>query len=375
MIAEAATVIPVRGPAPYDVVVGHGLADRLPRMLGDAAERVAVVSPATLLDRFPSVMRTLQAAYQLLPLPVPDGEAAKTPEVAVGCWEALGEAGFTRSDAVVAVGGGATTDLAGFVAATWLRGVRVVHLPTTLLGMVDAAVGGKTGINTGSGKNLVGAFHEPAGVVCDLAFLETLPRAELVSGLAEVVKCGLVADPAILSLVEEHDPAELTPRSPVLRELVERAVRVKAAVVGADLHETGGRDGHPGREVLNYGHTLGHAVERAEGYRIRHGEAVAVGCVYAAELAHRTVGLPEAVVERHRAVLDRVGLPTAYSRAPFERLHAAMRVDKKARGSQLRFVVLEDVARPTVLAAPAEEQLRAAYAALSQGQPAEGGAR
>ena len=140
-------------------------------------------------------MRTALRDRDVLLLPVPDGEEAKTAAEAAQCWEALGQAGFTRSDAVVTLGGGATTDLGGFVAATWLRGVRVVHLPASLLAMVDAAVGGKTGINTGAGKNLVGSFHEPAGVLCDLALLDTLPREELVAGLAEVVKCGFIAGP------------------------------------------------------------------------------------------------------------------------------------------------------------------------------------
>ena len=154
--------------------------------------------------------------------------------------------------------------------------------------MVDAAVGGKTGINTGAGKNLVGSFHEPAGVLCDLATLATLPRAELVAGLGEVVKCGFIADPAILDLVEATDPDDARPPTPpVLRELVERAIRVKADVVAGDLKETGGADGHPGREALNYGHTLAHAIERTEDYGIRHGEAVAIGCVFVAELAGR----------------------------------------------------------------------------------------
>ncbi len=168
------------------------------------------------------------------------GEHGKSAEVAFAAWEALGAAGFTRSDAVVTVGGGATTDLGGFVAATWLRGVRVVHVPTTLLAMVDAAVGGKTGINTGAGKNLVGSFHEPAGVICDLNTLETLPRAEFISGLGEVVKCGFIADPVILDLVESTEAGELTWDSKVVRELVERSLQVKIDVVSVDLRETGG---------------------------------------------------------------------------------------------------------------------------------------
>ena len=327
------TVLPVRGPAPYDVVVGRGLADRLPGVLEGAA-RVALVHPEGLADAAPvaRVREALGAAAEVLPLPLPDGESAKTAQVAVDAWEALGAAGFTRSDAVVTVGGGATTDMGGFVAATWLRGVRVVHVPTTLLGMVDAAVGGKTGMNTGAGKNLVGSFHEPAGVLCDLDTLATLPPAELVAGMGEVVKCGFVADPAVLDLVEADPAAALDPASPALRELVERSVRVKVDVVTGDLKETGGRDGHPGREVLNYGHTLAHAVERAEGYGIRHGEAVAIGSVWVAEVALRAGRIDEALVERHRRAFGCVGLPTAYDRAPFDDLLATMRVDKKSRG-------------------------------------------
>jgi 3-dehydroquinate synthase len=294
-------------------------------------------------------------------LPVPDGEAAKTATVAAECWEALGRLGFTRSDAVVALGGGATTDLGGFVAATWLRGVRVVHVPTSLLAMVDAAVGGKTGIDTGAGKNLVGSFHEPAGVLCDLALLDTLPRAELVAGLGEVLKCGFIADPVILDLVEGTDPEAITPDSDVLRELVERAIQVKIDVVVDDLKESGRR------EILNYGHTMAHAVERASDYQVRHGEAVAIGSVFVAELARRAGVLDDATADRHRAAFERVGLPTRWHGASYDDLRAAMAVDKKARGSSLRFVVLSGVGAPRVLADPPEEMLRAAYDVMTGG--------
>jgi 3-dehydroquinate synthase len=266
---------------------------------------------------------------------------------------------------VVTFGGGATTDVGGFVAATWLRGVRVVHVPTTLLAMVDAAVGGKTGINTAAGKNLVGSFHEPAGVLVDLDTLLTLPRAELVAGMGEVVKCGFIADPVILDLVEKDPEAATDPEGAVLPELVERAIRVKIDVVVADLKETGGADGHPGREVLNYGHTMAHAIERAEGYTMRHGEAVAIGCCYVAELARLEGHLDDATAARHAAAFGAVGLPTTYDRTGFDELLAAMRVDKKARGNTLRFVVLDDLARPVVLAGPSEANLRAAYDAMA----------
>jgi 3-dehydroquinate synthase len=314
------------------------------------------------------VSEVLEPAYDVVPLPVPPGERSKTADVAAGCWESLGAAGLTRSDAVIAVGGGATTDLGGFVAATWLRGVRVIHVPTTLLGMVDAAVGGKTGINTTAGKNLVGCFHEPAGVLCDLDLLATLPEAELRSGLGEVVKCGFIADPEILGIIEAARPGDLTAGSPVLRELVERAVRVKADVVAADLRDLGGRDGSPGREVLNYGHTMGHAVEQASGHTVRHGEAVAIGCVFVAELARSAGVLDDAVADRHRSTFARVGLPTGWAGASYDDLRKRMAVDKKSRGSSLRFVVLDDVARPRVLADPDEKHVRAAYDAMA-GEP------
>jgi 3-dehydroquinate synthase len=353
------TIIPVAAAAPYDVVVGHGLLDRLPALLGPTVQRVAVVHPDDLPDLAQSAVAALDPSYDVTLLPVPPGERAKTAEIAAGCWEALGDAGFTRSDAVVTVGGGATTDLGGFVAATWLRGVAVVHVPTTLLGMVDAAVGGKTGIDTGAGKNLVGAFHEPAGVLCDLDLLAGLPGAELRSGLGEVVKCGFVADPEILALVEEHGAPAAD--SVVLRELVERSVRVKAEVVSADLRERGGDADHPGREVLNYGHTMGHAVEQASGFALRHGEAVAIGCVYVAELARLSGVLADEVADRHHAAFARVGLPTGWAGATYDDLRARMAVDKKSRGSSLRFVVLSDLARPRILAGPSEENLRAAF--------------
>jgi 3-dehydroquinate synthase len=359
--APADTVLHVGGASPYDVVVGRDLAGRLPGILGDSVERVALLYADGVAELAQPLLDVLVGEYDVLALGLPDGEKAKSAHVAADCWEALGEAGFTRSDAVVTFGGGATTDLGGFVAATWLRGVRVVHVPTTLLAMVDAAVGGKTGINTEAGKNLVGSFHEPAGVLCDLALLDTLPPEEMRSGLGEVVKCGFVADPAILDLVEGDPEAARDPASPVLRELVERAVRVKVDVVVDDLKETGGREGHPGREVLNYGHTLAHAIERVSGYTVRHGEAVAVGCVFVAELARRAGLLADDVADRHARALAAVGLPTTWDGAPYDDVLAAMRVDKKARGSVLRFVVLHGLADPHVLAGPDDALLRAAY--------------
>lgn len=360
----------VAGASPYDVVVGHDVLAEVPAMLGAGVRRVAVCHPADLVHLADRVIALL-GDVEVLRLPLPDGEAAKTAPVAIDAWERLGAAGFTRSDAVVTVGGGATTDMGGFIAATWLRGVAVVHVPTTLLAMVDAAVGGKTGMNTEAGKNLVGAFHEPAGVVCDLDLLATLPTPELIAGLGEVVKCGFIADPEILDIVEASPADALEVRSAALRTLVEKAIRVKIDVVTADLRELGGSDGHPGREALNYGHTMAHAIERATDYTVRHGEAVAMGMVYVAELARRTGHIDDATAARHTSALAAVGLPTRFDKASFEELLATMRVDKKTRGDQLRFLVLDGIGAPRILAGPDEADLRAAYDVLAgrSGEP------
>jgi 3-dehydroquinate synthase len=268
---------------------------------------------------------------------------------------------MTRGDAVISLGGGAATDLAGFVAATWMRGVRVVHVPTTLLAMVDAAVGGKTGINTGTGKNLVGAFHEPAAVLVDLDTLRTLPQAELVAGMAEIVKAGFIADPVILDLIETDPVLALDPAGDVLPELVSRSIQVKADVVSADLRES-----HL-REILNYGHTLGHAVEHREGYRWRHGNAVSVGLVYAAELARAAGRLDDTTADRHRTVLQSLGLPVTYEPGALPELVETMGTDKKARAGLLRFVVLDGLAVPGRLEGPEPELLATAYAATCGG--------
>ena len=348
------TRITVRGDAPYDVVVGHGLLGELAALVERSA-RVAVVHPAALRESAEVVRRDLErAGHAAHAVEVPDGEGQKDLKVAAYCWDVLGQVGFTRTDAVVSVGGGATTDLAGFVAATWLRGVPVVHVPTTLLAMVDAAVGGKTGINTSAGKNLVGAFHPPTGVLCDLTALETMPRHDYVAGLAEVVKVGFTHDPRILELVEQDPRAAQSPSGPHTRELVERAIAVKAAVVGDDLTEQGQR------EFLNYGHTLAHAIEKVEDYGWRHGAAVSVGLAFVAELGRLAGRLDDATAARHRSVLESVGLPTTYT-GEWAKVHAAMRLDKKSRGDRLRFVVLDALASPRILDDPDPGLLVAAY--------------
>ncbi|MCC6497416.1 MAG: 3-dehydroquinate synthase [Propionibacteriaceae bacterium] len=354
--------IDVAAEQPYQVLIGSGVSRLLPQFL-DGVERVAIIHPAGLASALPAI--TAELEQQVTSIRVPEAEAGKTAEVLEGCWEALAGAGFTRSDAILGLGGGATTDLAGFVAATWLRGVKYVAMPTSLLAMVDAAVGGKTGINLAAGKNLVGAFHEPFTVLGDLDFLETLPSSELRSGMAEVLKCGFIADPEILTEFEADPSGALEPGNPVQARLIRRAVAVKAAVVSADLRERTSDGTDIGREALNYGHTLGHAIERQEHFRWRHGEAVAVGMVFAAELARRLDLIDGDLVARHRDVLDLAGLPTRYEDGSWLDLRNAMSLDKKSRGSKLRFVLLKALGVPVIVPDPAEGVLIDAFLGLN----------
>ncbi|MCQ4082780.1 3-dehydroquinate synthase [Streptomyces sp. RB6PN25] len=382
--------IPVGGTAgtsPYEVLVGRQLLGELPGLIGRAArpspttalnrgaarhsgvQRVAVLHPEALASTGEAIRADLaEQGYEAIAVQLPNAEEAKTAEVAAYCWSVLGQTGFTRTDVIVGVGGGATTDLAGFVAATWLRGVRWIAVPTTILAMVDAAVGGKTGINTAEGKNLVGAFHPPAGVLCDLACLDSLPAHDYVSGLAEIIKAGFISDPVILDLIEADPQGACTPAGPHTAELVERSIRVKAEVVSQDLKESGLR------EILNYGHTLAHAIEKNERYTWRHGAAVSVGMVFAAELGRMAGRLDDATADRHRTVLAAVGLPLTYRGDQWPRLLETMKVDKKSRGDRLRFIVLDGLAKPTVLESPDPAVLAAAYAEVAAGGEANGGA-
>ncbi|POG43307.1 3-dehydroquinate synthase [Streptomyces sp. ZL-24] len=363
MTQQAPTRIQVAGSAgsdPYEVLVGHQLLGELPQLIGDRAKRVAVLHPEALAETGEAVRQDLaDQGYEAIAIQLPNAEEAKTVEVAAYCWKALGQTGFTRTDVIVGIGGGATTDVTGFVAASWLRGVRWIAIPTTVLGMVDAAVGGKTGINTAEGKNLVGAFHPPAGVLCDLAALESLPVNDYVSGMAEIIKAGFIADPVILDLIEADPEAARTPAGPHTAELIERSIRVKAEVVSSDLKESGLR------EILNYGHTLGHAIEKNERYKWRHGAAVSIGMVFAAELGRLAGRLDDATADRHRTILQSVGLPLTYRGDQWPKLLENMKVDKKSRGDLLRFIVLDALGKPTVLEGPDPAVLLAAYGEVS----------
>jgi len=347
------TIIPVGDS--YDVLVGRGILAGLADQLGPRVAKVLIVHPPTLGAKANELREQLSERYEVLLAEVPDAEDAKRVEVAAFCWQIMGQTDFTRTDAVIGFGGGATTDLAGFVAATWLRGVTLVQVPTSVAGMVDAAVGGKTGINTSEGKNLVGSFYAPAAVVADLDVLDTLPRNEILAGFAEIVKCGFIGEPEILDIIEADVERVTDPASDEFRRVLELSIGLKARVVAEDFKENGLR------EILNYGHTLGHAIEHAERYRWRHGAAVSVGMVFAAELGRIAGTLPDSVVDRHRSILSSLTLPIDYQLGRWNTLLATMQRDKKARAGMMRFIVLDDVGKPRVLAGPEEATLFTAY--------------
>ncbi|WP_372441024.1 3-dehydroquinate synthase [Mycolicibacterium mengxianglii] len=354
----APVTIEVAVEPPYPVVIGTGLLGELGEQLAGTA-KVAILYQPTLTQTAESIRSFLSdKGIDAHRIEIPDAEAGKELPVVGFIWDVLGRIGIGRRDAVVSLGGGAATDVAGFAAATWLRGVSVVHVPTTLLGMVDAAVGGKTGINTEAGKNLVGSFHQPKAVLVDLATLQTLPRNELVAGMAEIVKAGFIADPVILDLIEADPEAAVDPSKDVLPELIRRSIAVKAAVVAADEKESSLR------EILNYGHTLAHAIERRERYRWRHGAAVSVGLVFAAELGRLAGRLDDATAARHRSVLQLLGLPVTYDADALPQLMEYMAGDKKTRAGVLRFVVLDGLAKPGRLEGPDPALLAAAYSEL-----------
>ncbi len=356
----APVTVDVKTDPPYPVIIGTGLMGELGGLL-ETRHKVAILHQPVLAQTAEAIRSHLSdKGVDAHRIEIPDAEAGKDLPVVGFIWEVLGRIGVGRKDAIVSLGGGAATDVAGFAAATWLRGIDIVHVPTTLLAMVDAAVGGKTGINTDAGKNLVGAFHQPAAVLVDLATLETLPRNEIVAGMAEIVKAGFIADPVILDMIEADPQAALDPTGDVLPELIRRAVVVKADVVAADEKES------QLREILNYGHTLAHAIERRERYRWRHGAAVSVGLVFAAELGRLAGRLDDETAARHRVILTSLGLPVSYDADALPQLIESMAGDKKTRSGVLRFVVLDGLAKPGRLEGPDPSLLAAAYAEVAR---------
>ena len=285
-------------------------------------------------------------------LTVPDGENQKNFVTLQRIWAELGKGKFSRSDAIIGLGGGATTDLAGYAAASWLRGISWYAIPTSLAAMVDASIGGKTAINSPAGKNLIGAFYSPSAVYIDLNFLKTLPKRDISAGMAEVIKCGFIADKKILELAQK-DVLDF-------KELIYRSVKVKVKVVNKDFKES------KLREVLNYGHTLGHAIEKHSKFKLRHGEAVSIGLVFAAELSNLVGTLSLKEVNDHRDILKSFNLPTTYSKSALPSLIKLMLSDKKVKNQRIRFIGLSKIGKPQWFEAVNTKQIKMAYERISK---------
>lgn len=347
--------ISVKAEHDYSVLIGCEWSSTLIHALENRT-RVAIIVSSSFSPDLSSI-RSIDSDVHVFE--VPDGEDAKSPATLMTLWNWLGAAGFTRSDVIVGIGGGAITDLAGFAAATWLRGVEWIAVPTSLAGMVDAAVGGKTGVNSDYGKNLIGSFHSPQSVLIDLGFLSTLSNRDFCAGMAEVIKCGFIEDAQILKVANSIDPVNFLSMQDALLDLVTRAVAVKAKVVSADFKESFAR------ESLNYGHTLGHAIEINSKYQMRHGEAVAIGMVFVAELARARGLITDDVLQQHRDLLNKFGLPISYDRQAWQKLAPLLALDKKARGRTLRFVALNGIGSTVRLEDLTSDELDAAYERIS----------
>lgn len=349
------TLITVNAERAYQVRLTKSWCEDLV-VICEGRTRVAVIISETYSPDLAGLM-TLDSELHVFQ--VPDAEDGKSIATLNKLWNWLGAAGFTRSDLVIGIGGGAITDLAGFAAASWVRGLDWVAVPTSLAGMVDASVGGKTGINSDYGKNLIGAFHSPIAVLIDTNFLSTLSDRDIAAGMAEVIKCGFIADSAILDLAGAHSVETLRKNPDVISELIRRAVTVKAQVVSSDFKE------NFEREALNYGHTLGHAIEILSKYQLRHGEAVSIGLVYAAELALARGLISEAELDLHRSILCAYGLPITFDRHAWQKLAPLLALDKKARGNTIRFVALNGIGTTIRLEDLSSTELDAAYERIS----------
>jgi 3-dehydroquinate synthase len=338
----------------YEVVIDINWQKAIEPYLTNRGQIAVIVSEA-MRDRIVNLPVT---DAQIHIFTVPDSEAGKSFATYQKVLDWLGAAGFTRNDLIVAVGGGAVTDLSGFVASSWLRGIDWVAVPTTLAAMVDAAVGGKTGINSEYGKNLIGSFYSPISVLVDLSWLSTLSDRDFAAGLAEVIKCGFIVDTKIVELLKDRNLLEVRSDRGLTLELITRSIAVKAKVVSGDFKESFDR------EILNYGHTLGHAIELHSKYALRHGECVSIGLVFAANLANQCGILADQATDLHKKILSNLGLPTSYKSRHWPELRANMAIDKKSRSGTLRFVAISEFGKTLRIEAPSESDLLAAYERL-----------
>ena len=348
-------IIEVAAEQTYPVIIDSSWKVELSKLLVGRNKAAIIVS-----EKMQGSIKDLVATgAEVLIFPIPDGEAGKSSATLNKIWDWLGAAGFTRSDLIIGIGGGAVTDFAGFAAASWLRGIDWIAIPTTVAGAVDAAIGGKTAINSEYGKNLIGAFHSPTAVIIDVSWFDSLSDRDFAAGLAEVVKAGFISDAKILELIGTSKISDLRTNRDTVIDLITRAIKVKAKVVSSDFRESFDR------EVLNYGHTLGHAIELHCKYDLRHGECVAIGMAFMAQL-QLSLGLitPE-LAQQHLDILKNLGLPISYQRQAWPSLLASMYLDKKSRGKTLRLVTIKGIGITDRLENPDEKILLAAYEKVS----------
>ena len=349
-------IVSVRSERTYKIEIGREFTSVV-QELSKERERIAIIYSEDMKEFIP-VFDSQSAEFFYFA--IPDGEFGKSIRTLETVWNWLGAAGFTRSDLIIGIGGGAVTDFSGFAAASWLRGIDWVAIPTTVAGMVDAAIGGKTGINSDYGKNLIGAFHSPQKVVIDFTWLSSLSDRDFAAGLAEVAKCGFIRDPEILNLIQGLTIEKIRGSEDITRELIERAIQVKADVVSDDFRESFER------EILNYGHTFGHAVELHSKFTLRHGECVAIGLAFIAHLSHDLGLISTKLRDLHLSVLTGLGLPTSYQEGTWSELYAVMKLDKKSRGNALRFVAISELGKTQRIENPSEAALISAYEKVSQ---------
>jgi 3-dehydroquinate synthase len=339
-------LIKVKAEHNYEVEIGVQYSSAI-KQICSSHNKVLLLAPVPLIKQY-----KLKESKNLSLLSTPNGESQKNSKFLELIWKKAASAGIKRTDAIIGFGGGATTDVAGFAAATWLRGINWYAIPTSLAGMVDAGIGGKTGINSAAGKNLIGSFYSPKKVFIDPDFLDSLPKRDISAGMAEVIKCGFISDYKILNLVQD-DFLDYP-------QLISRAVKVKADVVSKDFKES------KLREILNYGHTLGHAIEKDSKYKLRHGEAVSIGMVFAAELSKELADLSQDAVSLHRELLANFNLPLTYGKSRWNSLSVLLMQDKKVKQSRLRFIGISKIAKPVWLEDVSLSTLAKVYERISK---------
>jgi 3-dehydroquinate synthase len=339
-------LIKVKAEHNYEVEIGVQYSSAI-KQVCSSHNKVLLLAPVSLIKQY-----KLKESKNLFLLSTPNGESQKNSKFLELIWKKAASVGIERTDAIIGFGGGATTDVAGFAAATWLRGINWYAIPTSLAGMVDAGIGGKTGINSAAGKNLIGSFYSPKKVFIDPDFLDSLPKRDISAGMAEVIKCGFISDYKILNLVQENFLD--------YPQLISRAVKVKADVVSKDFKES------KLREILNYGHTLGHAIEKDSKYKLRHGEAVSIGMVFAAELSKELADLSQDAVSLHRELLANFNLPLTYSKSRWNSLSVLLMQDKKVKQSRLRFIGISRIGKPVWLEDVSLNTLAKVYERISK---------